>query len=232
VLIEAEPSLLPGIDTALAEYTYDNLRQRGVEVHLDTRMVSCVDRIVRVEPDRVQPYRSDTIVWTAGQRPAPLAASWGLPTDERGFVPVDDHLEVRGHDGVFAVGDFAAVPDPGGDGFAPNTAQHALRQAHVAAGNLAARYGVGTPARYAYRDRGLAVTLGKRQGTAQVGRFRFRGIPAWWMGRSYHLLMMPGLGRKSRVVADWTLSLMFPRDVAQLGSLGTPARLGAPVRAD
>jgi NADH dehydrogenase len=46
------------------------------------------------------------------------------------------------------------------------------------------------------------------------------------MGRSYHLLMMPGIGRKSRVVADWTLGILFPRDVSQLGSLGSPTPLG------
>jgi NADH dehydrogenase len=45
------------------------------------------------------------------------------------------------------------------------------------------------------------------------------------MGRSYHLLMIPGLSRKARVVADWTLSLVFPRDVAQLGSLQEAGRL-------
>jgi NADH dehydrogenase len=40
------------------------------------------------------------------------------------------------------------------------------------------------------------------------------------MGRSYHLLMMPGLARKVRVVADWTTAMLFPRDLSQLGALG------------
>jgi NADH dehydrogenase len=135
-------------------------------------------------------------------------------------------MQVTGLDGIYAVGDFAAVPDPSGRGTAPNTAQHALRQATVAAANIAARFGVGNEKRYRYRTRGLAVTLGKRMGTAQVRGLAFRGLPAWWMGRSYHLLMMPGIGRKSRVVADWTLGMLFPRDVSQLGSLGSPTPLG------
>jgi NADH dehydrogenase len=118
----------------------------------------------------------------------------------------------------------AAVPDPDG-GTSPNTAQHALREARAAAANVAAELGVGTPAPFTYRNRGLAVTLGKWQGTAQVRRFTFTGPLAWWMGRSYHLLMMPGLARKSRVVSDWTMALLFPRDVSQLGQLGTPSPL-------
>ena len=91
---------------------------------------------------------------------------------------------------------------------------------------MAKDLGIGNGATYDYRTRGLAVTLGKRQGTAQVRSLTFTGPLAWWMGRSYHLLMMPGFGRKARVVTDWTLSLFFPRDIAQLGSLGAPSPLG------
>ncbi|MBA3654863.1 MAG: NAD(P)/FAD-dependent oxidoreductase, partial [Actinobacteria bacterium] len=81
---------------------------------------------------------------------------------------------------------------------------------------------------FTYRNRGLAVTLGRNQGVAQVRRFTFTGFLAWWMGRSYHLLMMPGLARKTRVVSDWTISLFFPRDVSQLGGLGRPTPLTPP----
>ena len=224
VLVEAQDSLLPGLHPRLARFTEKVLRRRGIEVHLDTRLESCVDKRIELSGGRIAPYVSDTIVWTAGQRPAPLAAEWGLPTDERGFVPVDDHMRVGGRSDLFAVGDFAAVPDPAG-GLAPNTAQHALRQAKVAATNVAATFGAAEPRAFTYRTRGLAVTLGKWQGTAQVRRFTFTGPLAWWMGRSYHLLMMPGLARKSRVVSDWTMGLLFPRDVSQLGQLGAPSPL-------
>ncbi len=224
VLVEAQDSLLPGLDPRLARFSERHLHRRKVEVYLDTRLADSTDHTVRLDPARVGPYRSDTIVWTAGQRPAPLAAGWDLPTNDRGFVPVDDRMQVSGFDGVFAVGDFAAVPDPEG-GTSPNTAQHALRQGRIAADNIAAYFGIGEPTRYRYRNRGLAVTLGKNQGTAQVRRLTFTGPLAWWMGRSYHLLMMPGLGRKARVVSDWTISTLFPRDVAQLGQLGSPEPL-------
>ena len=45
---------------------------------------------------------------------------------------------------------------------------------------------------FRYRNRGLAVTLGRNRAAAQVKRFTFTGFLAWFMGRSYHLLMMPG----------------------------------------
>lgn len=182
-----------------------------------------MDKVVALSGD-VAPFTSETIVWTAGQRPNPVAGKWGLPTDARGYVPVDDHMRIAGSDDIYVVGDLAAAPDPDG-GTTPSTAQHALRHAKVAAVNIAAGFGVGDPTPFTYRSRGLAVTLGKWQGTAQVRKFTFTGPLAWWMGRSYHLLMMPGLARKSRIVSDWTMGLLFPRDVSQLGSLGTPSRL-------
>jgi NADH dehydrogenase len=43
--------------------------------------------------------------------------------------------------------------------------------------------------------------------------------------RSYHLYALPMMRRKIRVVADWTVSLFFRRDVAELSALGHPRRL-------
>ena len=224
VLIEARNSLLPGLDPKLARYSEQHLRGRGVEIHLDTWLESCVDKTVVVSNPEVKPYISDTIIWATGQRPSPLVSALGLATDQAGRLIVDDAIRATGRTDVFALGDAAAVPDPDG-GVCPGTAQHAVRQAKVCARNVAAALGVGEPTTFTYRNRGLAVTLGRNQGTAQVYRFTFTGVLAWLMGRSYHLLMMPGLARKVRVVADWTTAMLFPRDLSQLGTLGRRAPL-------
>lgn len=225
VLIEAQGTLLPSLSPKLAQYALRHLRSRGVQVLLDTRLRSCVGKVVEVDsPTAIEPYRTGTLVWTTGQRPSSFVMSLGLATDGRGRVIVDEFLAVPGHDGVFAIGDAAAVPDPDG-GASPQTAQHAFREGILAGRNVAAWLGHGEKAPFRYRDRGLAVTLGRRQGVAQVRGVTFSGFIAWWMGRSYHLLMIPGLARKARVVTDWTIGLLFPRDIAQLGTLGTPTPL-------
>jgi NADH dehydrogenase len=224
VLIEAQSTLLPGIAPRLARYTERLMRNRRIEIYTESRLASCVDNVVALDRADIAPYRSETIVWTAGQRPSPFVADLGLPLDERGRVVVDKYLAVAGVPDTFVIGDAASVPDPDG-GTTPATAQHALREGRVAAINAAAGLGIGTRAPFGYRNRGLAVTLGRWRGAAQVKRFCFTGPLAWWMGRSYHLLMLPGFSRRVRVVTDWTLSLAFPRDVSQLGSLQTPRRL-------
>jgi len=229
VLVEAADSLLPGLDKRLSRYAERVLRRKGVELHLSTQLTGCEGAVVALTDASVAPFASGTIVWTAGQRPSDLPRASGLDVDGRGRVAVDAYLHVADVADTFVVGDSAAVPDPAAPGKpCPPTAQHALRQGVVAANNVAAGFGVGEPTPFRYRNRGLAVTLGRNQGVAQVKRFTFTGPLAWFMGRSYHLLMMPGLARKSRVVSDWTISLFFPRDVSQLGGLGHPSPLPPP----
>lgn len=223
VLVEATDSLLPGLDPRLATYTERQLRRRGIELYLQTRLTSCAGGKVTLSDSSVDPYVSRTIVWTTGQRPNPLGAQAGLPVDERGRVIVDDHLRVKDNPGVYAVGDSAAVPDPDG-GICPATAQHAMRHGKVCGKNVASELGFGKPAPFRYHTRGLAVTLGNARGTAMVYRAAFRGPLAWFMGRTYHLFMMPGAARGSRVVSDWTIALLFPRDISQFSerSLSKP----------
>ena len=154
VLIEAQPTLLPGLHPDLASFTERALRRRNIEVYTETRLESCVGGRVEVSHPGVDAYRSGTVVWTAGQRPSPLVSAWGLPVDGSGSVPVDDHMRIGGDPNLYAIGDAAAAPAPEG-GLVPNTAQHAVRQGKTAARNAAAALGVGQPEPFTYRNRGL-----------------------------------------------------------------------------
>jgi NADH dehydrogenase len=73
---------------------------------------------------------------------------------------------------------------------------------------------------------GQVATLGRYKGIADVLGIRLRGFPGWFVARTYHLYALPMLRRKARVVTDWTVSLAFRRDVAELSALGHPRHLG------
>ena len=69
---------------------------------------------------------------------------------------------------------------------------------------------------------GQVATLGRYKGIADVLGIRIRGFPGWFVTRSYHLFQLPLVMRKIRVVVDWTTSLFFKRDIAELSGLGHP----------
>ena len=162
-----------------------------------------------------------TLVWTAGVKANPQLSGLRLPVDDRGRVLVDPTLRVEGFEHLWALGDGARVPNQATPEHPdPPTCQHALRQARRLAKNLR-----GEPKPYRYRMLGQVATLGRYKGIADVMGVRLRGFPGWFVTRTYHLYQLPLLSRKLRVVTDWTTSLFFRRDIAELGMLGHPDRL-------
>jgi NADH:ubiquinone reductase (H+-translocating) len=218
VLVDAAPKILPEIPSRLGEYAARELTQRGVEIHVGTTLESVTEEEVVLAGGQRIPTR--TLVWTAGVAANPLLRELGLPLDEKHRVEVDELMRVRGHEHVWSLGDCARVPNTRSDQPDPPTCQHALRQARRLARNLQ-----GDLQPYGYRMLGQVATLGRYKGIADVLGVRLRGFPGWFVTRSYHLYQLPLLSRKLRVVVDWTTSLLFRRDIVELGSLGHPEGL-------
>ena len=228
LLADAADHILNDLRGRLGEYAAKQLERRGFELRLNT-VLSAVDA-TGVELSDGERVSTATLVWTAGVRPNPLIADLGLPLDDRGRIVVDEHL--RAGDGLWALGDSAAVPNAATDGAPdPPTCQHALRQARALARNIVAE-SRGRPLKpYRYRMLGQAATLGRHKGVCEVaGGLRFRGFAGWWLTRTYHLYQLPLMSRRLRVVSDWTVGLFFRRDVVELGSFGRPEPLEPPAR--
>jgi NADH:quinone reductase (non-electrogenic) len=221
VLVDAAPKILPEIPSHLGEYAARQLSKRGIEIHVATTLESVDAGLATLSSgDRIP---SHTVVWTAGVKANPIQSRLGLPLDERGRVKVDGTLRVEGHEHVWALGDGAAVPNLATPGVVdPPTCQHALRQARRLAKNL-----TGERQPYRYRMLGQVATLGRYKGIADVLGLLLTGFLGWFVTRTYHLLQLPLFSRKLRVVTDWTTSLFFRRDIAELSMLGHPNRLDA-----
>ncbi|MFF9427151.1 NAD(P)/FAD-dependent oxidoreductase [Streptomyces sp. NPDC004290] len=223
VLVEATGRILPEVGEDMGRYAVRELRNRNIDVRLDTRLESCEDRVAVLSDGSRLPTR--TVVWTAGVKPAPLLAATDLPLDGRGRLRCTAHLAVEGAPHAWAAGDAAAVPDvtaaePGKE-CAPN-AQHAVRQARVLAENIAASLRGQPLKQYAHAYVGSVASLGLHKGVAHVYGRKLKGYPAWFMHRAYHLSRVPTFNRKARVLAEWTLSGLFKREIVSLGSLEHP----------
>jgi NADH dehydrogenase len=220
LLVHSGPVILPELGESLGRYTQKVLAQRGVEIRLNTRVSGMTEDNVSLAHHVPIPCR--TLVWTAGTVPSPLISS--LPcAKERGRIQVDQFLRVSGWPDVWAVGDCAFVPDNRNPGQShPPTAQHAIREGKLVAHNIAAAL-QGRPAKsFSFKTIGLLASLGRRTGVARIFGCNFSGFVAWWMWRTIYLSKLPGLDKKVRVAFDWTLDLLFPKDVCAVHDL--PAR--------
>ena len=228
VLADMAPKVLPELGGRLSEAALQVLRERGIEIRLGTTLEQVGPDWVRFTGGEWMP--ATTVVWTAGVTPDPLAGKLGLATDERGRIVVDEGLAVPGRDDVFAVGDVAAVPLARKGGTAPPTAQHALRQAKVCGDNVATSLGHGKRRRFVFSGLGLLVNLSENYGVGKVLGVPVSGWIGWMVTRTYHWFALPTWTRRLRVALDWAVAAAFPRDVAELGSLGHPEPLPAPDR--
>lgn len=226
VMIEGSTRILPELGDEMGGYALEQLRSRDIEIHLSTFLSSCVDGHV-VTSTGVE-FDSDTIVWTAGVRANPVLAQSDLPLDAMGRVTALPTLQVAHEDGTvvdgaWTAGDCAAVPDLANPGkFCSPSAQHAVRQARHLGDNLAKALRSAPVSEYKHKHVGTVASLGLYKGVAQVYGIKLRGLPAWFMHRTYHMAQMPTLNRKVRIILDWTLALLFRREIVALGRLHDP----------
>lgn len=215
ILVEAKSRLMPELDDRLAAFARDRLRASGVEVRLNTMVNGATAHEVGLKGSDAIPTR--TLVWTTGVAPHPFVAASPLPKDEKGWLNVDAHLRVPGAAGVWSLGDCARVPDALRPGHShPATAQHAIREARQLARNIAAAIHERPTQPFRYRTLGQMATLGHYNGVGVIGPFRVWGFIGWALWRTYYLWRLPRLEKRLRVATDWTVDLLFGRDISQI----------------
>jgi NADH dehydrogenase len=220
VLVHSRDRILPELSERLGAYALERLRRRGIEFVLGVRVAGASREEVSLSDGTSIP--TATFVWTAGNQPAPLVRSI-VSEGGDGALATDRTLRVEGFDNIWAVGDCARIPDPDRDGQpCPPTAQHALRQGRQAADNLVAAMDGRQLRPFRFRSLGMLVVLGHNTAAAEIGGFRFSGLFAWFLWRGIYLAKLPGFEKKVRVMIDWLLDLVFPRDIVVAGT----AKLG------
>jgi NADH dehydrogenase len=226
ILVDAADKILPEVGPELGTWGLEHLRERGVEVYLNTSMKSCVDKhVVLANGLEVD---ASTIVWTAGVKPNPVLGKYGLPLGPKGHVDTAATLQVQGTGYIWSAGDNAQVPDlaSGPGAWCPPNAQHALRQAKVLGDNVVSGMRGFPQKEYKHANKGAVAGLGLHKGVALLRfgklKLKFKGRLAWYFHRGYHGMAVPTFNRKFRVLADWTLAMFLKREVVSLGAIEHP----------
>jgi NADH dehydrogenase len=131
-------------------------------------------------------------------------------------------MEVPGWHGVWALGDCAVIPDPRTGRPYPPTAQHAIRQGKILAKNVETAILRGSRKPFVFSTIGLLAAIGRRTGVAQILGVNFSGFIAWFTWRTIYLTKLPRLERKLRVSLDWSLDLLFSKDLVHFMILRAP----------
>ena len=212
VLVHPGPVILPELGEKLGIYAQKKLAERGVEIRVNAKVTGAWDRGVQLSDGTM--VKTHTLVWTAGTSPNPMLET--LPcTKERGRLLVNEYLEVPDWPGVWALGDCALVPDPKTGQYYPPTAQHALRQGRVLARNVTASIRGGKKKPFSFSTIGQLAAIGRRTGVANIMGINFSGFIAWWLWRTIYLSKLPRFEKKLRVMFDWSLDLLFSKDLVQ-----------------
>ncbi|MEU5387494.1 NAD(P)/FAD-dependent oxidoreductase [Kitasatospora cineracea] len=224
-LIDIAPKLMPELGDKLGVTAMEILRRRGVDVSLGVSIAEVGPETVKFTDGRTLPCR--TLIWTAGVAASPLVGTLDAET-VRGRLAVTAEMRVPQFEGVFALGDAAAVPDLAkGDGaVCPPTAQHSARQGKRVAENLVAALRNQPLQPYFHKDLGLVVDLGGKDAVSKPLGVELHGAPAQAVARGYHVMAMRTNTAKYRTAANWLLNATAGDDFVRTGFLARqPARL-------
>ena len=225
-LIDIAPKLMPELGDKLGRSAQEVLRRRGIEVSLGVSIDKAAAEEVTFTDGRVVPTR--TLIWTAGVVASPLIATLGAET-VRGRLAVTPEMCLPGDDGVFALGDCAAVPDlaKGEEGaICPPTAQHAMRQGRHVAENVIAALRKQPLKPYVHKDLGLVVDLGGKDAVSKPLGVELHGLPAQVVARGYHWSALRTGVAKARVATNWLLNAVAGDDFVRTGfQARKPAKL-------
>ena len=216
LLVHPGDKLLPEITDDLSRYTLEKLKERGVEVRLNTSINSAGEDFVEIGKGERIPTR--TLIWAAGVTPNPLLTDLPAQHGKHHGLAVGGDCRVPEHDGVWALGDCAEIPEPDGKSTYAPTAQNATREGTMVARNIVRMLRGEQTEVFRFTPLGELALVGRRTGVARVYGYNFSGFIAWAMWRAVYLVKMPNLAQRGRILSDWIIDVLFGRTPAPLSS--------------
>ncbi len=222
ILLEGSDWVLPPYPDRLRTSARRQLEEMGVEVRTGA-LVTAVDA-GGVTLDTGERIPSATVLWAAGVKASPLAASLPVDRDRTGRAVVESDLTVAGHPEIFVLGDTALVA--GGE--VPGVAPAAMQQGRFAARTIRARLAGEPTGSFRYRNKGSLATIGRARGVAAFPFLRFSGFPAWAAWLAIHIWFLIGVRNRLLVFISWAWSYLTFRRGARIIT-GVPRADGRPL---
>lgn len=203
LIVEAGPRLLSAFDARLSARSASDLESLGVQVRLGTAVTEVRENAVSIGNEVIA---ARTIIWAAGVRASPLAATLGVKLDRAGRVEVGADLALPNATNVFVAGDLAHCIDARTQRALPGVALVAKQQGEYIARTIRGDKAGRRREPFRYFDLGQMATIGRRKAVAEMGRFRFAGRLAWWLWLGVHIYRLTGFRNRLSVMLTWAWS--------------------------
>ncbi|MCL0080940.1 NAD(P)/FAD-dependent oxidoreductase [Peptococcaceae bacterium] len=179
IIIEGCKELLPGMADKTSQYAKRTLEQKGVEI-VSGEFVN------KVTPADIYLLSGNKIkyayfIWTGGVRGNQILTKSGIKTDQRGRVLVNRYLQYAEDKKIYAVGDCALVKNPETKKPMPPTAQVALKQGDLVAGNIYADITGRKKKVFCPDFKAALVTVGRTCGLGEIESVKLKGSTALWL---------------------------------------------------
>ena len=200
-LYEAAPKLLSAVSDEASVKALDFLKQLGVNVFLDAKVSNYDGKVVQLGDGTT--FLTDTLVWAAGVKGAPIA---GLSQDfitKGNRIKVNEFNQILGTKNCFAIGDVAAYESEKNPRGLPMLAPVAQQQGSVLAKNLIHLVLGKEMTPFSYKNKGVMATIGRNRAVVDLPNYKFQGVFAWFVWMFVHIFSLVGFRNKSVAFIDW-----------------------------
>ena len=199
-LVEAGARLLAVMPESISAYTKQSLENLGVKVLTGGRVDTIDAEGVVISGQRID---AKNVIWAAGVQASPAAAWLSGESDRAGRLKVNVDLRLPGDENIYAIGD-TVLADVWNGKPMPGLAPAAKQSGQFAAGHIRDRIEGRVPKKsFHYRHYGSLATIGRKSAVADFGRFRMRGVLAWWFWGFVHVAFLANMQSRVAVLVEW-----------------------------
>jgi NADH dehydrogenase len=211
ILVEAGGRVLAQFSEDSGKRAKRDLENLGVQIWTNCRVSEVNEQGVKIGDEWIQ---AKTVIWAAGVKPSPLNVQLSAPLDRQGRVQVGPDCSLAHDPNIFVLGDQAHFEQDGAP--LPGLAPVAIQQGRFVARQLRRDLKKQERQVFRYVDKGTMATIGRRRAVAEIGKFHFGGLFAWYLWLVIHIYFLIGFKNRLFVIWQWFYSYITYRRGARL----------------
>ncbi len=211
-LVQGGDRILPAMSTVASKKAEDFLEGLGVNVWKNIRVTAYDGQLAETNTETF--FKTATLVWAAGVKAVSIK---GLDAGDffckGNRLRVNEFHQIQGFERIFAIGDVAQMESEEFPYGHPMMAQPAMQQGDNLGENLV-RMSDGKPLKpFSYYDKGSMATIGRNKAVADLPKFKFQGVFAWFVWMFVHLYFLIGFRNRVVVFINWVYNyIKFDRE--------------------